>query len=858
MHRFSVKVFFILACLLITTGKYAHAFQIFPIGDTTIKITQTLGTKDTLSKTDTLKPDQDNSFLKNKITYTATDSMVIDMVHQKAYLYNNAVVVYEDMKLEAGYIELDFDKNLLYSRGITDSLGKVIQKPVSNQNGEKFNAGEITYNFKTKKGKIRDVITQQGDGYIHGRDIKKDSNNVYYVGNGQFTTCDLEHPHYFIGAKKIKVIPNDKIITGPAQLYIADIPTPLVLPFGFFPNKKGRASGILVPAYGESNQWGFFLKDGGFYFGTNEKVDLALRGTVYANGSYGVKANSSYNNRYHYNGNININFAQTIEGDRELPNSTKSDNFLIHWTHTQDPKASPDSRFSANVNAGSSSYNKFNGSVNNGSYLTNTLQSNVAYSKTFTGTPFNFSANASHSQNTITKAIDIQLPELALSMGRIYPFKSKNSVGTKWYDKIGISGTADARNEINTFDSLLFTNKTVKQMQNGIQFNVPISTSMNVFKFFTFSPSINTSSRIYTKTTGEHYNTITKTAQIDTVNGIQMANDFSLSAGLNTRLYGNYFFHSKHLKQLRHVATPSITASYRPDFSEGQYGYYKNVQVDSTGKTAQYSRFQSGIFGGPASGRSGVIAFGLNNTLEGKIKQNSDSGSVDKKISLIDNFSITTSYNAAVKNYNWSNINLSGRTKLFKKVDLNATASFDPYQIDSAGQHIERFEWNNGRIGRLTSATFSMSTGLHSKAGTGTAKPKTSTGGTQDQLDYVNSHPEAYVDFNIPWNLNFYYNLNYSKPGLEKDKQITQTATFNGDLSVTKKWKVSVASGYDFTNERFTLTNINIYRDLHCWEMHFNWVPFGFRQSFTLDINVKSAMLKDLKLTRKKDWYDYQ
>ncbi len=856
MQPFSLKVVFILVCLLITRTSYTYAQPPSPnrLGEAIAM----LPSRDTI-----ITPIQDNSFLKEKITYSATDSLVLDMVSQKAYLYNNAVVIYEDMKLEAGYIELDFGKNVLYSRGVKDSLGNTIQKPVSDQNGEKFNAAEITYNFKTKKGKIRDVITQQGDGYIHGRDIKKDSNNMYYVAQGKYTTCDLEHPHFYIGASKIKVIPNEKIITGPAELFIADIPTPLILPFGYFPNKKGRASGILLPTYGESPQWGFFLKDGGFYFGINEYIDLALRADVYSNGSFGGSASSNYSNRYHYNGDVNLRYSEMIDGNRELPNSTKNNVFFVNWRHSQDPKSNPNSRFSANVNAGSSSYNRFNGNVT-GNYLTNTFQSNIAYTKVLTGTPFNFSANARHSQNTISKEVDVSLPELALIMNRIYPFKSNTRVGNKWYDKIGVSATVNARNEIKTYDSLFFTDNTINQMRNGARVTVPIGTSLNVLKYFTFTPIISTGSSLYRQTVSKRYDSDSRKVVTDTVNGFNMANDFSLSAGLNTRLYGNYFFRTKRLKQIRHVAIPSISGSYRPDFSESQYGYYQNVQIDTTGKTQQYSRFQNGIYGAPAAGRSGIVSFGLNNTLEAKIKQQSDSGSVNKKVSLIDNFSASVSYNAAAKKYQWSNINLNGRTKLFTLLDVNAIALIDPYQLDSAGARVERFEWNkdasqtalfSGRnIGRLTSATLALSTSLRSKENT--AKPKTSTAGTQDELDYINSHRDAYVDFNIPWNVNVYYNLNYSKPGLKKI--ITQTVNFNGDFSLTNNWKISLASGYDFTNKQFTVTSINIYRDLHCWEMRFNWVPFGFRQSFSLDINVKSAMLKDLKLTRKRDWFDYQ
>lgn len=808
---------------------------------------------------------EDNSALKNPITYNATDSMVFDLGNEKAFLYNGASVVYEDTKLEAGYIELDFGKNLLRSKGMLDSTGNIVQKPVSTQAGEKFNAGEIIYNFKSKKGKIKDVVTQQGDGYIHGTDIKRDSTNVYYVAGGKYTTCDAEHPHFYIGAKKIKVIPNDKIITGPAELYISDIPTPLVLPFGFFPNKKGRASGILIPTYGESNQWGFFLKDGGFYFGTNEFVDLALRSDIYANGSFGGQASSNYNYRYHYNGNMNFKFSQIINGIKELPSTTRSNVFFVQWKHVQDSKANPSSRFSADVNAGSSSYNKFNGSINgasaantNGSYFQNTMQSNVVYSKVLTGTPFNFSMNARHSQNTISKKVDVSLPEIALTMNRIYPFKNKNAVSPKWYDKVGVSAALNARNEIHTYDSLFFTNHTFNTMQNGAQLSVPISTSLNLFKYFTFSPSLSIKSSMYRQTISKHFDGDSRTVITDTVNGLAIANDYSAQASFNTRLYGDYFFRTKRLKQIRHVATPSISISYRPDFSESQYGYYKYVQSDTTGITQQYSRFQNGIYGSPGAGQSGNIAFGLNNTLEAKMRQKTDSGSVDKKVSLIDNFNAGVSYNVAAKTFKWSNISLAGRTKLFKKLDVNTSASLDPYQLDSTGTRIERFEWENKKIGRITAAMLSLSTSLRptdKKVTSNTGAPAPAPLKTTS-LDYIYNNPNMYVDFSIPWNLTVYYNLNYSKPNTTKT--ITQTVTLNGDISVSKYWKVSVASGYDFVHKEVTVTSLNVYRDLHCWEMRFTWVPFGFRQSFSLNINVKSSTLKDLKLTRKKDWYDYQ
>ncbi|MCW3071574.1 MAG: hypothetical protein JWO44_1464 [Bacteroidetes bacterium] len=826
MRQDPVKTYFILVCLLITANSCLFAQG-----------------SDTLTKT------VPKAFLDDKVDYHADDSMITDITNQKAYLFNNAVVVYQDMTLKAGYIEIDFKNNVVYAYGVKDSTGKDTQRPDFKNKDGQYVAGYIAYNFDTKKGKIRDVITQQDEGFIHGSVIKKDTNDVYYVKDGKYTTCDLEHPHYYIGAKKIKVIPDDKIITGPAQMWVADIPTPLVLPFGYFPNKKGRRSGILIPSYGESAVWGFFLKDGGFYFGGNEYVDLALTGDIYSNGSFGLKANTNYRKRYRFDGGLNVSYSRNLSGDKELPNTVVENNFFVRWRHAQDPKAHPSSRFSADVNAGSSRYNKYNGSVT-GDYLQSNFLSNISYSKSFTGTPFNFSANARHNQNTITKKMDITLPEVSLTMNRIYPFKNKKRVTNTWYDKIGMSATANARNDISTYDSLLFTNQTLQHMRNGLRFTVPVSTSVNILKYLTLTPMINGSSNIYFESISKRFDPETNTVVIDTVPGTVVANDFAMSAGLSTRLYGDYYFKTKHLKQIRHVATPTLSASYHPDFGESKYGYYKTVALDSAAsKTEQYSIFQNGIYGSPPAGRSGVVAFSLNNTIDAKTKQQSDSGAVYKKIALIDNLGVSFAYNMAVKHYNWSNINLVGRTKLFKMLNIDAGASLNPYQIDSSGVQVERFEWNNGRIGRLTNMNVAFSTNITSKEKKG-QKP-VSNSATQDQLDYINSHPEAYVDFNVPWSLYLTYTISYTRPGLPKTEKTTQSLAFSGDLSLTPKWKISLSSGYDFTTKKVTLTSINVYRDLHCWEMHFNYVPFGFMKSFSLEINIKASVLKDLKLTRR-------
>lgn len=794
------------------------------------------------------------SFLDEKLVYRATDSITADLNNKKAYLYNNAEVYYENMVLKAGFIEIDFGKKLVIAKGIADSTSKIVQLPVFEQAEDKFLAGEIIYNFETKKGKIKNVITQQGDGYIHGENIKKDSSNVYYVATGKYTTCDLAEPHFYISAKKIKVIPDDKTITGPAELYIADIPTPLVLPFGYFPNKRGRQSGILMPTYGERNNFGFFLQDGGFYFGMSEYVDLALRGTIFGNGSFGASAASSYNKRYRYNGALDLRFSRFIQGDADLSDSLKLNDFKINWRHTEDPKAHPNSRFSASVNAGSAFYNKFSGNPT-GNYLQNQYASNISYSKTFPGTPFNFSVNARHNQNTTIRSIDIDLPEVNASMGRIYPFKNKNSIKNNWYDKVGVSANLQAANKIKTTDSLILKKNIFDQMQNGVGFSAPISTSFNILQFFTVSPSISTNSNLYFKTIEKRYNADTKKIITDTINNIKAVSYYSASVSANTQVYGDYFFNTKHLKQIRHVASPSLSISYHPDFSEGQYGYYKSVR-DSTGKKQDYSIFETGMYGYAPKGQSASLGFSLGNTLEAKTKSTSDSGAVFKKIKLLDYFGSSISYNMAAKEFQWSSVNVNARTRLLDKIDVNSSANFDPYQSNPQNERINYLEWENGRLLRFVNTDLSLGTTLRSKEKK--TKDTNNTNITKDELDDVAAHPEQYIDFDVPWTLTMNYMLRYTPPAKLvtdskiKKKLITQTFNFNGDVNLTKKWRIGISSGYDFNAKKTSITSINIYRDLHCWEMHFNWIVggSGFRNSFLLNINVKSAMLKDLKLKK--------
>ena len=821
-------------------------------------------------KTDTVDTGtSSNSAFKSKVVYTASDSVRFDVTTQKVFLFGDAEVVYEDMKLNAAYIEFDMVKNIAFSIGARDNFGNVVLDsagmplgdPLFSDGGKSFDAKEITYNFETKKGKIREVTTQEGEAFIHAKDAKKDTGDVYYIKNGRYTTCDLEHPHFYLNASKIKIIPDDKIIIGPAYLVVSDVPVPLAIPFGVFPNKKGRKSGVLIPAYGES-ELGFFLNDGGYYFGISDYFDLALRGDFYSKGSYGVKANTNYTKRYGYTGFLGLSFAQIKISEKEFPDYRNTQDFFVKWQHAQDAKKNPTSRFSANVNAGSSTYQTYNSTTAN-EYLSNTFISNVVWNKTWPGKPYNLSMNMGHSQNTIKKTVDVTLPEVAFTRNRIYPFQRKEQIGKPtMLEKIGTSFTLKAKNQINTYDTALFKTSSLQKFRNGLNATVPITTSQN-FGPVIFSPSVNLSGRGYFQSIRKRFDFSDSTIATDTLREFAGAYDWNAALAMSTKLYGMYLFKHGSVKAIRHVLTPSASLSYRPDFSYEQYNYYHYVQTNIAGDSALYSIFQNGIYGSPASGKSGFINFSLNNNLEMKLRPSKkDTSNQDRKIMLLEGFGISSAYNLAADSMNWSMITISGRTLLFKVVDITMNAILDPYKMDyGTGRRTKNLLIEQSSyIGRLTSAAFSLSTSVRSlmkKKDEKKQNPLAKKGikKNEDELNYIQTHPDYYVDFSVPWNLSLNYNIIYTKP--DTFKTITQSFSFSGDVSITEKWKISFRSGFDFIEKDFTFTSFDIYRDLHCWEMRLSWTPFGLRKSYMLSIAVKASTLKDLKLDRKRDWYDY-
>jgi hypothetical protein len=824
------------------------------------------------------------SDLDDEVKYTAEDSVIYDAAASKVYLYHNARVDYTNLTLTAEYIEIDLKKSLAFARGKEDTTGKLLGKPVFTQGSDKYAANAMTYNFKSKRAKIQGIVTQQGEGYIHGESVKKTPENEMYIRDAQYTTCNLEHPHFHIQASKIKLIPNKKLVSGPFNLHFMDVPTPFGFGLGIFPTPQTATSGIIVPTYGEALDRGFFLRNGGYYWHVNDYVDTRFLGDIYSKGSYGFSVIANYKKRYSLSGNVDLRYNKRIAGDDNL--SPVGEDFWINWNHNPETRGS--SSFSASVNLGTSTFNERN-SFSTNNYLSSTFSSNVSYSKTFRGTPFNMAINARQQQNVVSKQIDLDLPTFNLNMNRIFPFKRASSSGKTWYEKIGVAYTMALQNSLtNKFSKSAFLAKPDKPdtilafeqrnlntlfrgMRNGMRHSIPVSTSFNVLKYLQVAPGFNYDEVWYLQRLDYNWDPTRKALITDTLRQFSRAYNFNTSVSFQTRVYGIFFIRKAGIEAIRHIMNPTIGLSYRPDLSDPRFGMMKEVQVNESGKTEKRSPFANGIFGGtPTIGKTAALSFALNNTFEMKVKNRKDSSGKEpfKKINLLDNVNLSSSYNLAADSFQLAPVTFSARTTLFEKLNINMSGTLDPYAyrapvLDANGKTLvaqrktPTYTWNAGRgIGQISSFNIALSTSLNPKARDKKVLPRKALNPqTERELEFINNNPDLYVDFNIPWNLSISYNFTYNKTGFDK-AALVQSMTFSGDLNLTPKWKVGFNSGYDFINKTLVYPNINIYRDLHCWEMRFNWIPTGTRGSYSIDINVKASVLQDLKLSRRRSWFD--
>ena len=832
--------------------------------------------------------------IETTVQYNAKDSIVMDRETETVYLYGDARVEYGEITVEAAVIIFDQKNNLLSAQGVMDTTGTEVGKPVFTESGVMYTTDGMQYHFGNRRAITTGLVTEQNQGYLHGEEVYKNEQDELFVSHAKYTTCSLEHPHFEIRAKRLKRSERN-IIAGPFNMYINDVPTPLGLPFGMFPDPETRTSGIIVPTYGEEKQRGFFLRDGGYFFDINEYWNMALTGEIYSKGGWGTRVAADYRKRYSYNGRLNFNLTKRKAGF-EGEDSEATD-FRLTWSHT--PVSRGNSRFSVSVNAATSTYNQ-NNTLTVQENINANMNSSISYSKVFAGTPFNLTLSARHNQNLTSNIVDITLPEMSINMNRQTPFKRSRVDLLKNFN---FSWTSNVRNRITNAptrgsasfnivnageqvdDTLAFNFENLSTLlengQNGARHQVPITTSTRLFKHFTLGPTVNLTDLWYLKKLNYTYIPEENGVRVDTLNGFTRATTYTTGASLSTRIYGTFQKKpGKKVQAIRHTIIPTVSFGYTPDFTDPSFDYFQEVQVDSLGNKQLLSRYEGFVFGSPSRGNSGSIGFNLQNTLEMKVKKNDTTKS--EKIHILRNLGLSTSYNLIADSFNLADFRIVANTSILDNlIDFNAGLTIDPYtyellSVDEEGnisqRRINEFAWKNGQgIGSIRSANFALNTRLDprslkgEKSETNPVTPTTETFGLDSnnpldlqreaQVEHIIHNPDQYIDFSIPWTLRLQYALRYTKRGFE-EPQITQSLTFSGDLSLSEKWKLTFNSGFDFENKEFTQTRLGINRDLHCWVLSVDWIPFGRFQSYNVNLAVKSPILQDLKLSRRRSFVD--
>lgn len=854
------------------------------------------------SRADTLTR-QRKSDIETTITYSARDSINSRVDRKIMRLYGDAKIKYGEIQLMAEEIIIDYEKSTISARGKLDSAGRRVGYPIFINGQEKYETRSIDYNFKTRKARISEVVTKQDEGFLHGQAVMKNDKNELLSVRNAYTTCNLAHPHYEIIATKAKAIPGDKMVVGPFYMAMNDVPIPLGFPFGIFPSPRKSASGVVVPSYGEEKNRGFFLRNGGYFFDISDYIKLQVTGDVYSKGSSALYINSNYNKRYRYSGNFNFSYSNNRLSDNIEDNSTVQD-FRLMWSHS--PQTRGTGRFSASVNAASATYNTNNLLM----YNTNTsqprldnttrkLSSNVSYSKTF-GSMFSLGANMRLNQDLSTRQVDMALPDLTFNINNVYPFKRTkgmflqnlstrlstsmtnqitNNLGRNFTDAEGKQRTTDSIAPINSQTlPLLF-----ERARKGIRHNIPVGTSFKILNFFTLSPSVSMDELWYFEKLKWGVSTDSKTGVQtavvqDTIRGFNRVFNYSGAIALTTRIYGTYFFKGKTgIQAIRHVINPSVSMSFQPNFGDPSYGYYQELMV--SGRPIYKSVHEGFVYGSSRFGESATMSFGVNNTVEMKVKGKKDT--VARKIPLFNTLSINSGYNFRADSFKLAPFSMAANTNILdNKFNINISATLDPYKYvtlvsKSTGVTKEirtrHFAWNpytepegywviddGFGIGRITNANLAFGTNLSPKGQKKDTETKEKIGKAaipEADKQYLMKNPDMYIDFDIPWNLRLNINVDYNH-GVNSSPRITQTLRLDGDFSLTRQWKVAFNSGYDFQQNEITQTFITIARDLHCWQVNLSWVPFGKYQSYSFYIGIKSSLLKDLKMNRTRSFYD--
>ncbi len=850
----------------------------------TERLNESLARRGSSGGRDTLAADSTKgsggAFLEDVIEGKNTDSLVFDARNRLIYIYNEGDVTYQNMNLKADFMRVDLTTKDIFAYGKPDSVeGKAVttHPTFSDGGASPYSMDTITYNLTSKKAKIKGVATQEGDGWLVGGSVKKQPDNSIHIADGKYTTCDeTDNPHFYLAMTKAKVIPGKKVITGYAYLVMEDVPIYFPgIPEGFFPISSGPKSGLLMPTYGEDAK-GFFIRDLGYYFKLSDHMDLALRGGIYTLGSWEVSARSQYVKRYKYRGNFNLQYSAIRSGEKGEADFVQQNNFRLQWTHTQDPKANPGSTFSASVNLTSSGYSRYS-ATQIGDILATQTNSSISYSKNWEGTPFSLAFNMAVSQNSRDKTIAVTLPTISFNVASFNPFKRREAVGkTRWYEKIKMSYSAKMTNTVNTSESEIFSKETLKKMKNGIQHSIPVSTNLTLFNYVNVNPSFNYTERWYFKKVGQQWNEQThKVETLDPEYGFWRIYNYNAQVSATTTIYGTYTAKKKtrKIQAVRHTITPRVGFSYAPDFSRQKYGFYEAVQTDTTGRFKVYSPFADNSYGVPGSGQQLSLTFGLDQSLEMKVLSKRDTSGI-KKVKIIDQLSISGSYNFLADSMRLSNLPVQLRTTIYGNFGINLSLTLDPYEVSPEGIRYNKLMWRRGLPGRVVSTGWSF--GYTFKSREDKSRP---AGNDITSLppEYFNSWSDpygelnpalrrqfmagSYYDFSLPWNLGFNYNISYGIRYVNNgttgyEKNVMQTLGLNGSVKLTPKTMISVTSGYDFATRKMSMTSVTMVRDLHCWQMSFTWIPFGNHKSWSFNIGVKAASLADLKYDKSYTQFD--
>lgn len=866
--------------------------------------------RDSLYK-DTVR--KSKSALEEPVSYSAKDSITFDYTNSRAHLFGGSQVNYQNLQLTADDISLSLDSSLVHASGRPDSTGAIQGKPLFKQGEDEYEPDRISYNFKTRKAFISNVYTQEGEGFMQSREGKRDSSGVMYVQNGKYTTCDAEHPHFYVSLTRAKMHPGKNVIFGPAYLVVEDVPLPLAIPYGFFPFSSSYKSGFIMPTYGDETTRGFYLRDGGYYFAINDKVDLKVLGEFYTKGSWGLSAQTNYKKRYRFGGNFYFSYQNTKEGEKNMPDYSVSKSFKLTWSHRQDAKANPTQTFSASVNFATSSYerNNLTSMYNPESYTQSTRTSSVSYSKSFSKVGLTLSGTFNLSQNMRDSSISVTLPTLSISQSRFNPFKRKKAAGKeRWYEKIAMSYTGTLANSINTKEDKLFHSSLVKDWRNGMRHQVPISASFSVLNYINVTPSFTFTDRMYTHKVMQGWDTERQDVQRDTVYGFYNVYNYNMSISANTKLYGMYrpmpWFGGKKIAAIRHVFTPTVSFSYAPDFSQSRFGFYDSyVKTDANGNvsTVSYSPFSGMMYGTVGQGMTGSVTMDVANNIEMKVRTDKDSTGY-RKISLIDELGGSLSYNMAAKRRPWSDLNLRARIKLTKKYtySMNAVFATYAYEKDENGRVYvgDHTEWSRGRFGRfqgtaqnisypITNETFRKLFGKKHRTTTSDDeldeeldeeeetdptmqnvdpdRKKGKTGANQESNGDVDE--DGYLKFSLPWSINIGYGVTIREntQGRFNDKRmrypykLSHTLNFSGNIRISEGWNINFSSGYDFNMHKLSMTTASLSRDLHCFQMSCSMVISPYT-SYNFTFACKAGTLADALKWKKQssyssniDWY---